>query len=72
MIQRICDLIQFLFEDFLFLPFHMLRFTENWWGANTINILFIIVGILAVSYWIKKLGVFEREERSAYNPKDVE
>lgn len=50
----------------------MLRFTENWWGANTINILFIIVGILAVSYWIKKLGVFEKEERSAYNPKDVE
>jgi hypothetical protein len=50
-----------LFVDFLFVPMDMLRELElsNWWTANVINWMFIIICCVAMSYWIKQLNIFK-------------
>ncbi|WP_339834727.1 uracil phosphoribosyltransferase [uncultured Flavobacterium sp.] len=50
-----------LFVDFLFKPFDWLRELEltNWWIANIINWVFIVVCIVAMVYWTKKLNIFK-------------
>ena len=47
-----------LFTDYLFLPFHWLREEEltNWWLANALNWIFIIICTAAMIYWIKQLN----------------
>ncbi|NAS31639.1 uracil phosphoribosyltransferase [Flavobacteriaceae bacterium R38] len=50
--------IESLFVDGLFAPYDFFRFMENWWGANTINWIFTIVGFVAILYWIKQLKIF--------------
>ncbi len=50
--------IQYLFEEILFAPFQALRFMDNWWGANIINWLFAIVGLVAIVYWTLQLKKF--------------
>ncbi|NQY05181.1 MAG: uracil phosphoribosyltransferase [Flavobacteriaceae bacterium] len=55
--------IQDLFENFLFVPFNMLKEMEleNWWTANTVNWLFTIVGFIATYYWLKQIKLFNDE-----------
>ena len=50
-----------LFVDFLFKPFDWLRELEltNWWIANIINWVFIIICIVAIVYWTKKVNIFK-------------
>ncbi|PZD79101.1 uracil phosphoribosyltransferase [Mesonia sp. K7] len=54
------ELIQWLFEEFLFLPFHALRELEltSWFLANGINWLFFIVAFAAFIYWMGQLKKF--------------
>ena len=49
--------IQDLFVDFLFLPLDALRALEldNWWAANFVSWIFIIIGLVAFVYWMKQL-----------------
>lgn len=49
--------IQYLFVDILFKPLDAIRTLEltNWWGANAINWLFMIICAAAIVYWIKQL-----------------
>ena len=49
--------IQDLFVNVLFAPFDALRFLEleNWFFANTISWLFILIGFVAFLYWMKQL-----------------
>jgi hypothetical protein len=53
--------IQSLFVDFLFLPMDWLRELEltNWWLANILNWVFIIICIVATVYWTKQLNIFK-------------
>lgn len=46
-----------LFVDFLFLPLDFFRKLEltNWWAANIINWILIIVCIVAMVYWTLQL-----------------
>ncbi|MDK2771939.1 DUF6341 family protein [Flavobacterium haoranii] len=55
------EAIQSLFVDFLFLPFDALRNLEltNWWGANFLNWIFIIICCGALVYWLKQLNIFK-------------
>lgn len=55
------EAIQSLFVDFLFLPFDALRELEltNWWAANFINWILIVVCVVAMLYWLKQLRVFK-------------
>jgi hypothetical protein len=50
-----------LFVDFLFIPFDWLRELEltNWWVANILNWVFIIICIGAMAYWLKQLKIFQ-------------
>lgn len=52
--------IQSFAEDILFVPFEALRAWElsNWWGANVISWLFILIGFVAFFYWMKQLAIF--------------
>ncbi|GAL65287.1 DUF6341 family protein [Jejuia pallidilutea] len=52
--------IQDLFVDVLFAPLDWLRTLEleNWWLANTVSWIFVIIGIVAMVYWMKQLKIF--------------
>ncbi|WP_299430963.1 uracil phosphoribosyltransferase [uncultured Maribacter sp.] len=47
--------IQDLFVNVLFAPLDTLRFMESWWAANTINWIFMIIGSIAMVYWMLEL-----------------
>ena len=53
--------IQYLFVNILFAPLDFLRRLEliTWFGANTINWIFMIICACANGYWIKQLRIFD-------------
>jgi hypothetical protein len=55
--------IQSLFVDFLFKPLDGLRSLEliSWFGANTLNWIFMIICAAAMVYWIKQLQIFDAQ-----------
>jgi hypothetical protein len=59
--------LQDLFVDVLFAPFDALRALEleNWWSANLISWMFIIICIVATVYWMLQL-----KEHSKNNEED--
>ncbi len=52
--------IQDLFVNVLFAPYDALRELEleNWFAANTISWIFLLIGFIATAYWMKKLKIF--------------
>lgn len=50
--------IEDLFVNGLFWPFDFFRFMENWWSSNAVNWIFVIIGIVAMAYWLKELKKF--------------
>ena len=59
--------IESLFVDFLFKPFDWFREMQldSWFGANTINWILMIIGFVAMFYWLGQLKKFNanNEER---------
>lgn len=53
--------IQWLFENIFFVPQNYLRKLEltNWFGANLINWVFMLICSAAMVYWIKQLKLHE-------------
>jgi hypothetical protein len=51
--------IEDLFVNVLFAPFDLLRFMDNWWAANSLNWLFMIIGFAAFIYWMLQLKQFD-------------
>ena len=54
------ELIQSLFEDVLFVPFHALRKLEleSWFAANALNWVFMLIAFVAFIFWMKQLKKF--------------
>lgn len=52
--------IQDLFVDVLFAPYDALRALEleNWFLANIVSWLFLIIGLVAMVYWMGQLKMF--------------
>lgn len=50
--------IEDLFVNVLFAPYDFFRFMENWWGSNTINWIFLVIGSIAGTYWMMQLKIF--------------
>ena len=50
--------IEDLFVNGLFAPYDAFRFMDSWWGSNTINWLFAIIGFVAMVYWMGQLKIF--------------
>ncbi len=53
--------IEDLFVNYLFFPFDFLRITElnNWWIANFMTWVSIVVFICAFTYWMLQLKKFD-------------
>ena len=62
--------IAWLFEEILFIPFNILRNLDEsgWTLSNVINWLFIIIGFVALSYWIKELNGFNKKGEEDKDP----
>ncbi|MEH6679600.1 MAG: uracil phosphoribosyltransferase [Sediminicola sp.] len=57
-----------LFVNYLFWPFDQLRHMENWWGANFLNWIFMIIAAAAMVYWmiqLKKYNDLGEEDKDA-------
>lgn len=52
--------IQDLFVNVLFAPFDALRALElqNWFAANTISWIFVLIGFVAFIYWMMQLSKY--------------
>ncbi|MEX0314071.1 MAG: uracil phosphoribosyltransferase [Allomuricauda sp.] len=50
--------IEDLFVNGLFAPYDFFRFLGNWWGSNSVNWIFTIIGFVAMVYWMKQLKIF--------------
>jgi hypothetical protein len=52
--------IQDLFVNVLFAPFDALRTLEleNWFAANALSWVFLIIGLVAFTYWMLQLKKF--------------
>ena len=50
--------IEDLFVNGLFWPYDFFRFMENWWTANTVNWIFVLLGTVAFIYWMRQLKIF--------------
>jgi len=50
-----------LFVNVLFAPFDALRALEleNWWSANFISWIFIVICIVATAYWMLQLKKYD-------------
>ena len=66
--------IQYLFVNILFAPLDFIRALElkSWFGANTINWIFMIICAGAIYYWIKQLQLHkdnneENQDTSAHS-----
>ncbi|MAZ26821.1 MAG: uracil phosphoribosyltransferase [Cytophagaceae bacterium] len=49
-----------LFVNVLFAPMDLLREwqLDTWWGANIFNWIFILIGFVALAYWLNQLKIF--------------
>ena len=72
--KEIFEAIAWLFEEVLFIPHNILAEIElnNWWVANGVNFLFLLVGFVAMVYWINQLKIFndrgeENKDPSAHS-----
>ncbi|NJB71514.1 hypothetical protein GGR42_001976 [Saonia flava] len=50
--------IEDLFVNVLFAPYDMFRFMESWWASNSINWIFMLIGAVAMVYWMLQLKTF--------------
>ncbi|MCL6293405.1 DUF6341 family protein [Jejuia spongiicola] len=50
-----------LFVDVLFAPYDALRALEldNWFAANVVSWIFLVIGFVATIYWMKQLRIFD-------------
>lgn len=62
--------IAWLFEEVLFIPFNILKNLgeSGWTLSNVVNWLFIIIGFVALSYWIKELNTFNKKGEEDKDP----
>ena len=52
--------IEDLFVNGLFWPYDFFRFMENWWTSNMVNWIFVILGSVAMVYWLMQLNKYDR------------
>lgn len=62
--------IQSITENVLFVPYNILRTIEldNWWMANIVSWMLMLVGFVAFIYWMGQLKKFndnEEEDKSS-------
>lgn len=66
--------IAWLFEELLLVPHQFLTKLElrSWWLANGVNFFFLLIGSIAMVYWVNQLKIFndrgeENKDPSAHS-----
>ena len=57
------------FTNVLFAPYDFFREinnSENWWAANSFNILLFLIGVVLFAYWFTQLAKFKRTNTEDY------
>ncbi|MEX0275020.1 MAG: uracil phosphoribosyltransferase [Flavobacteriaceae bacterium] len=52
------EAIEDLFVNCLFAPYDFFRFLQSWWTSNSVNWIFVIIGVIAFVYWMGQLKLF--------------
>lgn len=62
--------IAWLFEEILFFPLDLLRsLSESQWNlANIVNWSFVLIGFVAMAYWISRLNTFNKNNEEDKDP----
>jgi hypothetical protein len=70
MMKNFFEGIAWLFEEFLFLPYALLRQVEetNWTLANSLNWIFLLIGFSAMVYWVLQLNLFDKNGEEDKDP----
>lgn len=57
------EAIQYFFEEILFAPLDFLRSLEleNWWLANLLSWIFILIACVFFVYWLGQLRKFSKK-----------
>jgi len=58
------EAIASLFQDYLFIPFNILRRDlqpESWLAANGLNFVFLLIGFVFFAYWMMQLKSFNED-----------
>ena len=45
----------------LFIPYDWFRSMHGWWISNTVNIIIITIGFIALFYWLNELAKHKRQ-----------
>ena len=58
--KAVFEAIAYLFEEVLFIPLNMLRDlgASNWFAANALNWVFLMIGFAGLIYWLRQLKKF--------------
>lgn len=59
--------IEDLFVNGLFYPYDVLRGMDNWWLANSVSWIFVIIGAIAMVYWLGQLRIFDANGEEDYS-----
>lgn len=55
--------IRDFFENVAFIPYDFFRFLEGWLISNLVNWIFLLIGFLALFYWLGRLNTYARTEK---------
>ncbi|MCB0460307.1 MAG: uracil phosphoribosyltransferase [Flavobacteriaceae bacterium] len=48
------------FTNILFIPYDAFRSMDGWWISNAVNVVLVIIGFIALFYWLGQLSKFKR------------
>jgi len=70
--KSLWESIAYLFEDVLLTPLDAIRTLEldNWWLANIMSWVFILITFAALVYWLRKLAEFDEPTDVTYFPEE--
>jgi len=60
--NNIWELLGEFTETVLFIPYNFLKNNvSGWWTSNIVNIIFILLGFVALFYWMNLMYKYKRE-----------
>lgn len=48
------------FTNILFVPYDAFRSMDGWWISNAVNVVLVLIGFIALFYWLGQLSKFKR------------
>lgn len=48
------------FTDYGFSIYDSFRFTNGWWASNIVNTILILIGFVAMFYWLNEMNKYAK------------